>query len=253
MDLGLSGRVALVTGAARPRSIGRAVALTLASEGADVACVDLRIEEAESVAGEIREMGRRAVALQVDQSVHSQVRDCAVRVREALGPVDILMNCAGINSVGLLNRMDPSDWERTVDIDLSGPYYWTRELFGSMVKRRWGRIVTIASIAGVLGGAGQAGYAASKGGLVSLMKTAALEGARFGVTANAVSPGIVDTDMLSDIRADMRERITKRVGMGRPGEAQDVADLAAFLASDRARYITGENILVDGGLQLFVV
>ena len=174
-------------------------------------------------------------------------------MRETLGPVDILMNCAGVNSVGLLNRIETSDWERTVDIDLSGPYYWTRELFGSMVKRRWGRIVTIASIAGVLGGAGQAGYAASKGGLVSLMKTAALEGAKFGVTANAISPGIVDTDMLSDIRADMRERITKRVGMGRPGEAQDVADLAAFLASDRAKYITGENILVDGGLQLFVV
>ena len=253
MDLGLTGKLALVTGAARPRGIGRAIALTLASEGADVACVDLRIEDAESAADEIRGLGQRSIAVQVDQSDYPQVQAGAATVRDELGPVDILVNSAGINTVGLLSKAEVSMWDKTVDIDLSGPYYWTREVFGSIVKRRWGRIVTIASIAAVLGGAGQASYAASKGGLVSLMKTAALEGAKFGITANAISPGIVDTDMFSEIREDMRERITKRVAMGRPGEAQDVADLAAFLASDRASYISGENILVDGGLQLFVL
>ena len=121
-----------------------------------------------------------------------------------------------------------------------------------MAERNWGRIITIASIAGVMGGAGQASYAASKGGLISLMKTVALEGARSGITANSISPGIVATDMLTEIRDDMQERLTKRVAMRRPADPQEIADLATFLASERAGYITGENIMVDGGLGLFV-
>lgn len=253
MDLELEGKVAVVTGAARPRSIGRAIALTLAKEGVDVACADLRKPDAETVAKEIRTLGRNSIAVEVDQSDYTQVAQCVAGIQRDLGPIDILMNCAGVNSVGLINKSEVSVWDKTVGIDLSGPYYWVKAVFDSMVRRKWGRIVTIASIAGVLGGVGQASYAASKGGVVSLMKTAALEGAKFGITANAISPGIISTDMYDAINEDIRVRIDNRVAMKRPGEAQDVADLAVFLASDRSRYITGENILVDGGLQLFVV
>ena len=241
-----------MTGAARARGIGRAIALSLAKEGVRVACADLRAQDAESVSEEIRAMGVASMSLGVDQTDHRLVKDSVKAITKELGPIDILVNSAGVNTVGFVSKLEPTSWDNTVKIDLSGPYYWVREVFDSMAERNWGRIITIASIAGVMGGAGQASYAASKGGLISLMKTVALEGARSGITANSISPGIVATDMLNEIRDDMQERLIRRVAMRRPGDPQEIADLATFLASERAGYITGANIMVDGGLGLFV-
>lgn len=252
MDLNLKGKVVVVTGAARRRGNGRAIALTLAEEGGDVACADINIEGAKSVAEEIRTMRRRSIAVEVDQSDPEQVKAAVAKIRQELGPIDILVNNAGVGSIGLLGKEQPIPWERVVSIDLSGPYYWIREVFDSMAEKEWGRIINISSMAGELGGFGQCSYSASKGGLVSLAKTAALEGARVGITANAVTLGSIATDMFDGIRPDMQERIIKRAAMRKIGEPQDVANIVAFLASDRAKYITGANIIVDGGMNLFV-
>lgn len=252
MELNLKGRVALVTGAAKQHGNGRAIALTLAEEGADVACADIDIDNARSVAEEIKGMGRRSIAVKVDQTAPEQVKAAVAKIGEELGPIDILVNNAAVSSVGLISKEQTPPWEKVISIDLSGPYYWTREVFDSMAERKWGRIINISSLAGELGGFGQCGYSASKGGIVSLAKTAALEGARYGITANAVTLGTIATDMFDTIRPDMQERLIKRTPMRKLGEPQDVANIVAFLASDRAKFITGANIIADGGFSLFV-
>ena len=253
MDLGLRDKVALVTGAASARGIGRAIALQLAEEGADVACVDINLEGAQSVAGEIRAVGRRSVALKVDQGDYEQVKAAVAEIGRELGAIDVLVNNAALlGNTAFLSKMEPAAWDREINVNLSGPYYWVREVFDSMAGRGWGRIISISSMAGVMGSFGLSGYASSKGGLVSLTKTVALEGARAGITANAVSLGVIATDSYYQIRVDLRERIQKRVALEAPGDVQDVASIVAFLASERARYITGANIVVDGGLGLFV-
>ena len=252
MDLDLKGKVAVVTGASRKRGNGRAIALTLAEEGADVACADVEIEGTELIAAEIKAMGRKAVAVKVDQTDPSQVKAAVATINGKIGPVDILVNNAGVNSVGLLHKEQKPPWETTIAIDLSGPYYWIKEVLGSMLERKWGRIINISSVAGELGGFGQCAYSAAKGGIVSLAKTTALEGARAGVTANAITLGTIATDMFDSIRPDMQERLANRSALRRVGEPQDVANIVAFLASDRAKFITGANIIVDGGVNLFV-
>jgi len=252
MDLNLKGKVAVVTGAARQRGNGRAIALALAEEGADIACADIDAESAGAVAEEIRGMGRRSVAVKVDQSDPKQVKSAVARIVQELGPVDILVNNAAVPSLGLVSKEQRPPWERVISIDLSGPYYWIREVFDSMAERKWGRIINISSLAGELGGFGQCSYSASKGALISLAKTAALEGARAGITANTVTLGTIATDMFDMIRPDMQERLIKATPMRKPGEPQDVANIVAFLASDRAKFITGANIIADGGFSLFV-
>jgi len=252
VELNLEKKVAVVTGAARRRGNGRAIALTLAGEGADVACADIDIEGAESIAKEIRSMGRKSTAVKADQSDSEQVKAAVAKIRQELGPIDILVNNAAVNSVGLLSKEQQPPWEKAIGIDLSGPFYWVREVFDSMVERKWGRIINISSLAGELGGFGQCSYSASKAGIVSLAKTAALEGARAGITANAVTLGNIATDLFDGIRPDMQERLIKRTPMRKLGEPQDVANIVAFLASDRAKFITGANIILDGGFSLFV-
>jgi len=252
MDLCLKGKVAVVTGASRKRGNGRAIAIMLAEEGADVACADVEIEGTESIAAEIKAMGRKSFAVKVDQTDPSQVKAAVATINSKIGPVDILVNNAGVNSVGLLHKEQKPPWETTLAIDLSGPYYWIKEVLGSMLERKWGRIINISSVAGELGGFGQCAYSAAKGGIVSLAKTTALEGAKAGVTANAVTLGTIATDMFDSIRPDMQERLANRSALRRVGEPQDVANIVAFLASDRAKFITGANIIVDGGVNLFV-
>lgn len=252
MDLGLEGKIAVVTGTAYERGNGRAIALELAREGVDVACADINIEGAESISREIRDIGRKSVAVKVDQSDYNQVKEAVGKISEELGSIDILVNNAAmLGPGGLINKMDLDAWHNMIQVDLSGPYYWIREVFDSMAQKRWGRIINISSIAGMLGGFGQANYSSSKGGLVSLTKTVALEGARFGITANAVTLGVIATDALKYMKEDMRERIKNRVALRTFGEPSDVANIVTFLASDRASYITGADITVTGGLDLF--
>jgi len=252
MDLNLKGKVAVVTGAARQRGNGRAIALTLAEEGADIACADIDAEGAGTVAEEINGMGRKSIAVKVDQSDSEQVKAAVAQISEELGPIDILVNNAAVPSLGRLSKEQRPPWETVISIDLSGPYYWIREVFDSMAERKWGRIINISSLAGELGGFGQCGYSASKGALVSLAKTAALEGARAGITANTVTLGTIATDMFDMIRPDMQERLINATPMRKLGEPQDIANTVAFLASDRAGFITGANIIADGGFSLFI-
>jgi 3-oxoacyl-[acyl-carrier protein] reductase len=252
MDLFLKDKVAVVTGTSKQRGNGRAIAVTLAEEGCHIACVDMDIDGAKLIADEIKKSGRKAVAVKIDQSDPLAVKEAVTAIIKSLGKIDILVNNAGVPSLGRISKEQMPPWETVVAIDLSGPFYWIREVFDMMVERKWGRIINISSMAGVLGGFGQCSYSASKSGLIALAKTAALEGARYGITANTVSLGTIATDMYDLVKPEMRERLSVRSALRRPGTPQEVANIVAFLASDRASYITGANIIMDGGMELFV-
>ena len=252
MDLGLKGKVAIVTGTNRKGAMGDAIAKTLAAEGANIACVDIVIEGAEAIAKEIAEMGVKSIAVKADQREHQQVVDAVAKINEELGPVDILVNNAALlRGGGRIQKTSVEDWQNLLKIDLDGPWYWIKEVWDSMVERNWGRIVNISSIAGVLGGFGQANYSAAKAGVIALAKTAALEGARVGITANTVTLGVVDTSGGRILESEMFQRIKAKIAMREFGEPADVATLVAFLVSEHAKYITGQDIHVMGGLDLF--
>ena len=251
MELGLKGKVAIVTGTGRKGALGEAIALELAREGADIACVDIVIEGAEAITKEVRDTGVRSMALKVDQGEQQQVKDAVAKINAELGPVSILVNNAALmGPFGRIERMELNDWQRMVHINLDGAYYWIREVWNTMVEKNWGRIINISSIAGVMGGFGQVNYSASKAGVIALAKTAALEGARKGITANAVTLGVVATGQAAET-GEAAERLKTRIAQRRFGEPADVAAMVAFLASDRAGYITGQDIHVMGGMDLF--
>ena len=247
MDLGIVGRVALVTGGAR--SLGKADALLLAAEGCRVAIVDLNAEGAEETAKEIDVQGGTARGYECDIRDTARVQDVLARIERDLGAVDICVNNAGmIYTVGHLKDLRDEDWELNLGVNLTGTMKVTRAVFPGMRERRWGRIVCMASIAGLMGGFGQTAYATTKIGVVGFAKSVALEGARYGVTCNAVAPGIVAPNAQL---SPLYERMVKRVAMQKEGEPEDVAAAVAFLCSERARYITGAVLTVTGGMDLF--
>ena len=247
MDLGISGRVALVTGGAR--SLGKADALLLAAEGCKVAIVDLNAEGAEEAAKEIGGQGGTARGYECDIRDTARVRDVVALIERDLGAVDICVNNAGmIYTVGQLKDLRDEDWELNLGVNLTGTMKVTRAVFPSMRERRWGRIVCMASIAGLMGGFGQTAYSTTKIGVVGFAKSVALEGARYGVTCNAVAPGIIAPNAQL---SPLYERMTKRIAMQKEGEPEDVAAAVAFLCSERARYITGAVLTVTGGMDLF--
>ena len=247
MDLGIAGRVALVTGGAR--SLGKADALLLAAEGCRVAIVDLNAEGAEETAKEIDVQGGTARGYECDIRDTARVQDVLARIERDLGAVDICVNNAGmIYTVGHLKDLRDEDWELNLGVNLTGTMKVTRAVFPGMRERRWGRIVCMASIAGLMGGFGQTAYATTKIGVVGFAKSVALEGARYGVTCNAVAPGIVAPNAQL---SPLYERMVKRVAMQKEGEPEDVAAAVAFLCSERARYITGAVLTVTGGMDLF--
>ncbi len=249
----LNAKVCFVSGAARGKSNGRSIALKLAEKGADVAVGDIRYEEAQSVAEEIKAMGRNSVAVNMDMSDYDQVETGLKKIRKELGSVDILVNNAAImGNMATISKMTKESWEKEISVNLSGAFFSTKQVFDDMIKKKWGRIINITSMAAVMGGYGQCSYAASKAGLIGLTKTIALEGARSGVTANAVTLGIIGTDQFHSLPEQVRSSITKRVALKREGEPDEVSAAVAFLASDEAQYITGANIMMSGGMDLFV-
>ena len=242
----MNGKVALVTGGAR--GIGRAIALKLAGLGADVAVLDAgALETTEQTAAEIRALGVKACAVRCDITDADQVAAAVKAVKDELGGVDILVNNAGITRDKLALRMSPEDFDAVLNVNLKGTFLMIRALYADFMRKRYGRIVNIASIAGLMGNAGQANYAASKAGVVGLTKTIARELASRGVTCNAVAPGFIETPMTANMNQDALEAASKAIPVGRMGKPEDVAAAVAFLAGDDAGYITGAVLNVDGG------
>jgi len=249
----LEGKVCFVSGAARGKGNGRAIALKLAGKGAHVATGDIRYEEAQGVAEEIKAMGRKSLAVKMDLGHYDQVKEGFEKIRKELGPVDVLVNNAAImTNIATISAMKPGAWEKEIAVNLSGAFYCVKQVFDDMAEKKWGRIINITSVAGTMGGFGQCSYSSSKAGLIGFTKTIALEGARLGITANAVTLGIIGTDAFYDLPEKVREKITRRVPMRKEGDPGDVASVVVFLASHEAKYITGANIMLTGGLDLFV-
>jgi len=243
----LKDKVALVTGASR--GIGRAVAVELARAGADVAVNYAASEEAaKEVAREIESLGRRAFLVKFDVADPFAVAEGVKAVEEAFGRIDILVNNAGITRDGLLVRMKDEDWERVLSVNLKGAFLVTKAVLPGMMKRRDGRIINISSVVAFSGNPGQTNYAASKAGLVGFSRSLALEVARRGITVNVVAPGYIETDMTAALPEKAREALLSQVPMGRAGTPEEVAHAVVFLASDKASYITGTVLHVNGGL-----
>jgi 3-oxoacyl-[acyl-carrier protein] reductase len=273
LEIDLTGRVALVTGGSR--GLGRADALTLARAGADVVIADIQIESdtgqdverygplaqaaraqglvySEATAREITELGRRAAAIKCDVTDRGEVASTVERVVSEFGSLDILVNNAGtLDHLGQLPDQSPELWDRDLRVNLTGAFTCAQAVWPHMRAQGWGRIVNMASVAGTLGGFGQASYATTKAGLLGLTKTLALEGARHGITCNAIVPGIIGTEAFDFGDPQMNERMIRRTAMRRPGIPQDIANAIAFLCSDLASYITGIGLNVSGGIELF--
>ena len=242
----LAQQVAVVTGGSR--GIGRAVALRLAEAGADVAVVARTVEACAGTVEAIQGMQRRAWAIAADVSQASSVDGAVQTVLREAGRVDILVNNAGITRDGLLLRMAEEDWDAVLDTNLKGAFLFTRALARTFLKQRSGRIINITSVIGLMGNAGQANYAASKAGLIGFTKACAREFASRGVTVNAVAPGFIETDMTAALAPEQREVILSRIPMGTFGKPDDVAHAVWFLALPASRYITGQVLVVDGGM-----
>ena len=242
----LVNQIAVVTGAGR--GIGRAIALKFANEGADVVVVSRTQENSEKVANEIRALGRKAWAHAVDVSDSASVSAAAEKILADCGKVDILVNNAGVTRDGLLMRMSDADWDTVLNTNLKGAFLVTKAFSRAMIKARTGRIINISSVIGLIGNAGQSNYAASKAGLFGFTQSVAREFASRGITANCIAPGFIETDMTSELNADLKAAILKQIPMGKFGAAEDIANAALFLASASARYITGQVLTVDGGM-----
>jgi 3-oxoacyl-[acyl-carrier protein] reductase len=240
----LENKVAFITGARR--GIGRAIALRYAQAGAD--CILLARSAPDELAEEIRALGRRALALAVDVSDGDAVDAAVKQAVSEFGKIDILVNNAGINDDGLLIRMKLEQWRRVLDVNLTGAFHCTKAVARPMLKNEAGRVINISSVIGQMGNAGQANYAASKAGLIGFTKSIAKELGSRGITVNAIAPGFITTDMTAEMSEDARAQLLQNIPLGALGEAEDVAEAALFLASDAARYITGQVLNVDGGM-----
>ena len=249
MQIDLTGKKALVTGASR--GLGRAIALSLARAGADVVITyEKSVDKAQQVVDEINALGRHGEAIQADSASAQAIQDAVTQAARSLGGLDILVNNAGITRDGLLMKMSEEDYDTVLDTNLKGTFHCIRFAARQMLRQRGGRIINLSSVSGILGNAGQANYSASKAGVIGLTKSAARELASRGITVNAVAPGFIETEMTAVLTEKVRESAVAQIPMGAFGTAEDVAEAVAFLASDSARYITGQTIHVDGGMAM---
>ncbi len=242
----LEGKVALVTGSGR--GIGREIALAFAGDGADAVIWDVNAVDAEKTAKDIEVLGRKALSGQVDVTDFSQVEEGINKILDKFGKIDILVNNAGVTRDNLLMRMSEADWDLVIKVNLKGTFNCTKAVTRPMLKAKSGKIINIASIIGIMGNAGQANYSASKAGIIALTKTTAKELASRNITANAVAPGFIDTEMTQKLSEETRAKMLELVPLARMGLPKDIANLCLFLASSDADYITGQTIVVDGGM-----
>ncbi|MGH9556164.1 MAG: 3-oxoacyl-[acyl-carrier-protein] reductase [Terriglobales bacterium] len=245
---GLNGRVALVTGASQ--GIGRACALELAAAGAGIAAAARNEGKLAQLVGEITGRGGQAAAFKMDVASEDDVKAAVKAAIERFGKIDILVNNAGITRDQLVMRMKRADWDAVLATNLTGAYLCIQQVIGSMLKQRWGRIISVTSIFGQIGQAGQANYAASKAGLIGLTKAVAREVASRNITVNAVAPGYIETAMTAVLTDDLKKKVLEMIPLGRAGTDQDVAHAVRFLASEEASYVTGQVLNVNGGMHM---
>lgn len=243
--MSMENRIALVTGGGS--GIGKAVSLLFARNAANVAVLDINLENAQSTVSEIEKAGGRALAISCDVSIRQDCFEAVLKVKEAWGKLDILINCAGILLDSSLKKLTEAAWDKVHMINLKGPLFLIQASQEIMKEQKYGRIVNLASGA-YLGNPGQAAYSTSKAGVVSLTRTAALELARYGITVNCVAPGMIHTPMTAGMPEEAYEKLAKTIPSGRIGVPEDVSHIIYCLASDEASYTTGQTVFIDGGL-----
>lgn len=239
----LAGKVAFVTGSTR--GIGLAIARALHAAGAKVAITGRDAARAQEAAASL---GAGTIGIALEISDAAQVTEAIAAAEQALGPIDILVNNAGLTRDNILLRLSEADWDAVLDANLKGAFLTMRAVTKGMMKRRSGRIINITSIVGIIGNKGQANYAASKAGLIGLTKSAAKEYASRGILINCIAPGFIDTDMTSALPEDARKVLLEQIALGRLGSPDDIANTVLYLASDLAGYVTGQVLVVDGGM-----
>jgi 3-oxoacyl-[acyl-carrier protein] reductase len=244
--MNLSTRIVIVTGSGQ--GIGREIALTLAEHGASVVINDINAATASEVAAEIEAKNQKGIAIAADVTVQEEVTRLVDQTISSFGRIDILVNNAGIARDTLLLRMSGADWDQVLTTNLKSAFLCTQAVLRHMIKQRWGRIINMASVVGLIGNPGQANYAAAKAGLIGLTKTTAREIAARGITANAIAPGFIDTEMTKRLGDNVKQEFLRQIPLGHIGSPKDVAYAVSFLASEEARYITGQVINVDGGM-----
>jgi len=248
MAIPLTGKISLVTGGAQ--GIGQAIATTLAQEGSDVVVADLDANRCEETVARVQQLGRKAMAVSVNVGDWDQVKGMIDRVQKDWERIDILVNNAGITRDGLLLRMKEEDWQSVLQVNLTGTFFCVKAVLPTMSRQRSGRIVNIASIVGAIGNIGQANYAASKAAVIGLTKTVAREYASRNITVNAVAPGFIDTAMTQDLSTETKEALLNQIPLKRLGQPSDIADAVSFLCSEKAGYITGHVLHVNGGMHM---
>lgn len=246
--ISFKGKTALVTGCGR--GIGKAVALTLAENGADIILNDVDQESIEALAGEIEGMGRTTLAHCGSISDKGDVEALFNQISDTFGRLDILVNNAGITRDNMLMKMSDEEWDQVMEVNLKGVFLCTRRAATLMSEQNYGRIVNLTSVTALTGNMGQSNYAASKAGVIGMTKTLARELARYQVTVNAVAPGFIETPMTAAVPDKVKEMIVLGIPLGRPGKPEDVASVVAFLASDAAAYTTGQVVSCNGGLYI---